>query len=346
MSDRRTGQPRVPEGLLSLGALLRSFGIMPPCVMGNSGNDALMTLVAFQRMVDPRGGVSVDASGMGMGTRNGPVNEKEDGKDEKLARRTSTLRFLRPLSIIYPVADADPKYSTTGPTDRTQKRRSRQSTLEPVDEMGVLPTSMKRASTFSALQSPVVYPDADVKHVDVSHKRVSRHGGMDEKNAMPPSMKRASMFSALRSPVVHPDADVKHVDVSHKRVSRHNSVDQMGAMPTSMKRSSMFSSLRAPLLNFDEDPKQGATGNGDVSLKRHSRHSGVDEMGAVPTSVKRSSMFSALRSPLMGSSDKHKKGASQGSVSMSMSGSGPGWMSPSTIAPGQRRHSTLVERHR
>ncbi|KAF9218312.1 hypothetical protein BS17DRAFT_106382 [Gyrodon lividus] len=55
MHDRKTGKVRSSGSTLSLGGLLHSLGIEPPCAMHNAGNDAFMMLVAFQKMVDPEG---------------------------------------------------------------------------------------------------------------------------------------------------------------------------------------------------------------------------------------------------------------------------------------------------
>lgn len=47
------GTPRQPGSTLSLTNLLYSYGAEVPCVMHNSGNDALMCLVALQKMFEP-----------------------------------------------------------------------------------------------------------------------------------------------------------------------------------------------------------------------------------------------------------------------------------------------------
>ncbi|KAF9233708.1 hypothetical protein BU15DRAFT_31574, partial [Melanogaster broomeanus] len=53
MHDPKTGKFRSSGSTLSLGGLLHSLGVEPSCAMHNSGNDAFMTLVAFQKMVHP-----------------------------------------------------------------------------------------------------------------------------------------------------------------------------------------------------------------------------------------------------------------------------------------------------
>jgi len=54
MVDTKTNKPRTPGSTLSLEALLRSLSTTPiPCQLHNSGNDALMCLFAFQKLLDP-----------------------------------------------------------------------------------------------------------------------------------------------------------------------------------------------------------------------------------------------------------------------------------------------------
>lgn len=149
MHDRKTGNARLPGSLLSLGGLLRSFGIAPPCVLHHAGNDAFMTLIAFQRMVDPRGGVSVGAGMDGIG--NGMGNGTGTGKGEGHVKRAATVaaRFFRPLGGPHP--DSVMEHA------RHQGHVShvRVGPRGGVDEMGMMKnTSMKRASMFSALRVP------------------------------------------------------------------------------------------------------------------------------------------------------------------------------------------------
>jgi hypothetical protein len=54
MQDAKSGKPRTAGSTLSLENLLRSLKIEPSrmCMLHNAGNDAMMSLVAFQMLVD------------------------------------------------------------------------------------------------------------------------------------------------------------------------------------------------------------------------------------------------------------------------------------------------------
>lgn len=177
MHDRKTGRIRLPESLLGLGSLLHSFGIEPPCVLHNAGNDAFMTLVAFQRMVDPRGGV-----GVGTNAVRATVNGNGNGVGKKTSRNgqprradTVPARFFRPLGSVLPepgknVPTGNGKENGNGNRDLSQTRAGRRSG-DGADEVGMF-VNMKRASMFNTLTSPLMVP------VDQNKKRSSKDGGM------------------------------------------------------------------------------------------------------------------------------------------------------------------------
>jgi hypothetical protein len=52
MVDPQTGKTRAPKTMLSLAAVFRSFGIDVQCAFHNSGNDAFLTLLALQLLLD------------------------------------------------------------------------------------------------------------------------------------------------------------------------------------------------------------------------------------------------------------------------------------------------------
>lgn len=174
MHDRKTGRVRLPESLLSLGSLLHSFGIEPPCVMHNAGNDAFMTLVAFQRMVDPRGGVGVGTNavravvkgnGNGVGRKGGATS----GNGHARRAETVAARFFRPLGSVLP----DP--GMNGPTGNGKENTNGQTrpgrrSGDWADEMGFV--HVKRASMFSTLGSPLMVP------ADQNKKRSSKDENM------------------------------------------------------------------------------------------------------------------------------------------------------------------------
>ncbi|KAJ8586129.1 hypothetical protein M405DRAFT_853430 [Rhizopogon salebrosus TDB-379] len=53
MHDPKTGKLRAQGSTLSLGGLLHSLGLDPPCALHNAGNDAFLCLLALQKMLDP-----------------------------------------------------------------------------------------------------------------------------------------------------------------------------------------------------------------------------------------------------------------------------------------------------
>ncbi|KAG1724405.1 uncharacterized protein EDB91DRAFT_1171003 [Suillus paluster] len=53
MHDPKTGKLRAQGSTLSLGGLLHSLSIDPPCALHNAGNDAFMCLLALQKMLEP-----------------------------------------------------------------------------------------------------------------------------------------------------------------------------------------------------------------------------------------------------------------------------------------------------
>jgi hypothetical protein len=53
MTDAKTGQPRSQGTTLSLGNCLRSLGVNVQATLHNSGNDAFLTLLALQLLLDP-----------------------------------------------------------------------------------------------------------------------------------------------------------------------------------------------------------------------------------------------------------------------------------------------------
>lgn len=53
MHDPKTGKLRAQGSTLSLGGLLHSLGIDPPCALHNAGNDAFLCLLALQKMMEP-----------------------------------------------------------------------------------------------------------------------------------------------------------------------------------------------------------------------------------------------------------------------------------------------------
>lgn len=163
MRDRKTGRARLPESLLSLSGLLHSLGIEPPCVLHNAGNDAFMTLVAFQWMMDPVGAARMMPMGPGMGMRMGIGNGT--GKGEVYVKRAATVaaRFFRPLGGIQ---HPDPGTKGNGKEDLLQKTTIGSRSGSGADEMG-MNVSMKRASMFSTLTSPLS------ASADKSKKRVS-----------------------------------------------------------------------------------------------------------------------------------------------------------------------------
>jgi len=53
MHDPKTGKLRAQGSTLSLGGLLHSLGLDPPCALHNAGNDAFLCLLALQKMMVP-----------------------------------------------------------------------------------------------------------------------------------------------------------------------------------------------------------------------------------------------------------------------------------------------------
>ncbi|OAX40998.1 hypothetical protein K503DRAFT_554028 [Rhizopogon vinicolor AM-OR11-026] len=53
MHDPKTGKLRTHGSTLSLGGLLHSLGLDPPCALHNAGNDAFLCLLALQKLLDP-----------------------------------------------------------------------------------------------------------------------------------------------------------------------------------------------------------------------------------------------------------------------------------------------------
>ncbi|KAG9309062.1 hypothetical protein JVU11DRAFT_10944 [Chiua virens] len=173
MVDRKTGRARLPTALLSLRSLLHSFNIDPPCVLHNAGNDAFMTLVLFQRMVDPKGGVGVGLGGLGVGvggvvggagTGSGKENAKSESNGGSMRRAASVAaRLFRPLSSIHvesahPKANGNAANGTVGVDGTGQMRGTHRGNVwGGADEMGMR-TSTKRASMFSVFTSPFSVP--------------------------------------------------------------------------------------------------------------------------------------------------------------------------------------------
>ncbi|KAF8131412.1 hypothetical protein EV363DRAFT_1260848 [Boletus edulis] len=98
--------------------------------------------------------------------------------------------------------------------------------------------------------------------------------------------------------------------------------------------------------NGNANTNGNGKGNGqDRVPQTHVSHlsaDGVDELGInVNTTGKRASVLSTWTSPLLLPTDKRaKKRASQGSLG----GNNGKWLSPSTMLPGQRRHSAMILR--
>jgi len=83
MHDPKTGKLRAQGSTLSLGGLLHSLGLDPPCALHNAGNDAFLCLLALQKMLDPDNTLMPDIdlrrlrkpkhAGMGVGVPVAPV---------------------------------------------------------------------------------------------------------------------------------------------------------------------------------------------------------------------------------------------------------------------------------
>lgn len=186
MHDRKTGRVRLPEAMLSLSSLLRSLDIDPRCALHNAGNDAFMTLVAFQRMVDPRGGVTV-SMGNGTGNATGKRNSAMLNGHGHVKRVTTVAsRIFRPLSG---TPTGPPGPGTNGIRSGNAHRNDTVSPLGShsshaahgtgaaggVDEMGMMNTHMKRASMFSTLRSPLLTP-TDKRKKSTSNESMNGSG--------------------------------------------------------------------------------------------------------------------------------------------------------------------------
>ena len=214
MVDRKSGQARLPESLLSLRGLLHSFGVDPPCALHNAGNDAFMTLVMFQRMVDPKSAVAM------------PRVQSKAGKEVPSGRvgraSTVTSRLFRLLSMAQfdlgkngrEDGHGNAGVSISGPTPL-----SRQSG-DGVDEMGMnvnVNVNPKRASMFSVLGSPAMEP------TDKNRKEVGNASSVNV------NAKRASVFSTLGSPGTEP------ADKNRKEVGNASSVGSGRWLSPSMR---------------------------------------------------------------------------------------------------------------
>ncbi|KAF8838680.1 hypothetical protein BDN67DRAFT_933350 [Paxillus ammoniavirescens] len=179
MQDRKTGKVRSPGSTLSLGGLLHSLGVDPPCAMHNAGNDAFMTLLVFQKMVDPEGTVVPGPRGRGpakgkmgqvpvLGT--GSVSGSMNGHMRAAAAAAARM-FLSPSSAgtYPPPASKGGLHAQRSVTSLTRVRGGTRNGGA-VDEMG----KMRRATMFSPLTSPLLLP-AD-KSKDKSGLR-NGHGG-------------------------------------------------------------------------------------------------------------------------------------------------------------------------
>ena len=196
MQDRKTGRARIPEALLSLSGLLHSFGIEPPCVLHNAGNDAFMTLTVFQRMVDPRRAVTLDADVVNA-MRTG--NEKGKGKGgapngNGHVRRAATVaaRLFRPLGNTQPNLGKNGNGNGEPPQTRVGRRGG-----DGADEMGQI--LRKRASMFStlAMTSPPLVP-ADKNKKGASKGSAGGSGGWLSPSTTVASQRRHSGIEKLR----------------------------------------------------------------------------------------------------------------------------------------------------
>ncbi|KAF8551096.1 hypothetical protein OG21DRAFT_1605510 [Imleria badia] len=162
MVDRKTGRARLPESLLSLGGIMNSLGIDVPCALHNAGNDAFMSLVAFQWMVDPKAGAEGKVTPKGVGGK---------GKSGHVRRAaTVAARLFRPLGGTRPDLELSQKKQTALGKNAsvghgTLPTRAGRPGGDGVDEMG-----MKRASVFRAFTPPLLVP------TDKNKKRASSNG--------------------------------------------------------------------------------------------------------------------------------------------------------------------------
>lgn len=179
MVDCKSGRVRLVEALLSLSGLLHSFGIEPPCALHNAGNDAFMTLVAFQRMVDRRGMVTVPR-GMWTGVENGM------GKGEM---PTENGHIRRAARSFWPLGGPQPhlgKVANGNGNGSIAQRRAGDHGGDGVDEMGTN-VNKKRASMFA---SPLLVPaDKSLKKM-ASHAGTTGSGRWLSSSTIPPGRKR------------------------------------------------------------------------------------------------------------------------------------------------------------
>lgn len=138
MHDPKTGKHRAQGSTLSLGGLLHSLGIEPPCALHNAGNDAFLCLLALQKMMEP-------------GTAT-PMPDTDARKKSKAAGLVMAapmpVAFMGHLSVV-----DDGYWKSLGRSGSPRVRERERGVVDGVtDEMGL----MRRGSKYGSMSPPEI----------------------------------------------------------------------------------------------------------------------------------------------------------------------------------------------
>ncbi|KAH7886433.1 hypothetical protein F5I97DRAFT_1928286 [Phlebopus sp. FC_14] len=194
MHDPKTGKVRMAGSALSLGGLLHSQGIDPPCTLHNAGNDAFMVLLAFQKLLDPQGTVVPQPKAKkakpiphvtnGSGSTNGhhrlsPLHHPAAPRGILLPESARNSVVYAPGSGLHPQLSLPKMRAGGGSSDHGAVKNGVVDLT--TDEMGRM--QMRRASTLSAV-SPMLLPR------DAVSRRASQlgSGGASGGSTSPPTI--------------------------------------------------------------------------------------------------------------------------------------------------------------
>lgn len=173
-----SGQPRAQSSALSLTNLLLSLGVDIQCQMHNSGNDAFMTLLALQLLMDPHNTKIPSTRGRAMqpGMMIPRTSSKSPGPGVPMIALSSSMPGVSAFSgFLSPVAPGfpSPVHSSPDPETAANWRSSGYFSIMP-------PTSFNgRQRTASGLGVSAVRSVADDRRRTVSDQDVAlRLGGM------------------------------------------------------------------------------------------------------------------------------------------------------------------------
>lgn len=133
MHDPKTGKLRAQGSTLSLGGLLHSLGIDPPCALHNAGNDAFLCLLALQKMMEP-----------------GTVTPMPDNDARRKSKSVAALTMGMPVAFMGHFT-VDSGYLKSPCGSGSPRVRERGAVDGVTDEMGLV----QRISKYGSASPPV-----------------------------------------------------------------------------------------------------------------------------------------------------------------------------------------------